>query len=66
MKKNMGRADRIIRLFLGITAIAAAVTFGGLAWILGILGVVFLLTSAVGSCPLYLPLRINTNKGEAK
>ncbi len=63
MKKNMGGADRIIRLI--IAAVIAILFFtnvitGTLGIILLILGGVFVLTSLVGFCPLYLPFGINT------
>jgi len=66
--KNMGKLDRTIRTVLGvlliITAAVLQVATGGLWWI-GLLGVVFLATSAVSTCPLYIPFRINTiGKGE--
>lgn len=63
MKKNMGTADRIIRS-------AAAIAFGLLyftgtvtgTWgiVLLVLGGVFVLTSFVGTCPLYSLLGMNT------
>lgn len=65
MKKNMGKADRLIRV---IAAVLMAVLFftniisGSAALILGILGLVFLLTASVGFCPLYVPLGISTCK----
>ena len=65
MKQNMGSADRIIRVVL---AVAVAVLYfaglisGTVAIILGILAIVFLLTSVVGFCPLYLPLKLSTKK----
>lgn len=65
MKKNMGSADRIIRLLL--VALVAVLYFtnvisGTLALILGILAVVFLLTSVFSFCPLYVPFGISTRK----
>ena len=65
MKQNMGSADRIIRVVL---AVAVAVLYftglisGTVAIILAILAIVFLLTSVVGFCPLYLPLKLSTKK----
>ena len=65
MKKNMGTTDKIIRL---IVAIIFAVLYftntftGTVGLILVILGVVFVLTSQVSFCPLYLPFGINTGK----
>lgn len=63
MKKNMGSADRIIRVILA--AIFAGLYFTGtvtgtVGIILLVLGVVFLLTSLVGTCPLYLPFGLST------
>jgi hypothetical protein len=62
MKKNMGNADRIIRTILGIGFIVVAILTGGWFWILGGLGVVFLLTSLVSTCPLYMPFGISTRR----
>ncbi len=65
MKKNVGAIDKVVRLFL--VALIAALYFthliGGLAAIiLGIFAVVFLLTSLVSICPLYMLLGISTAK----
>jgi hypothetical protein len=38
---------------------------GTLAVVLGVLAVVFLATSAIGFCPLYLPLKCSTCKTPA-
>ncbi|MCX6136332.1 MAG: DUF2892 domain-containing protein [Ignavibacteriales bacterium] len=63
MQKNMGSVDRIVRV---IAALAVGVLFfigeisGLAAIVLGILAAVFLMTSAMGSCPLYIPLKLNT------
>ncbi|MFQ5721027.1 MAG: DUF2892 domain-containing protein [Candidatus Aminicenantales bacterium] len=61
----MGVVDRIIRIIL---AVAVAVLFiigqltGLAALILGIIALIFLLTSTVEFCPLYLPFKISTRK----
>jgi Na+(H+)/acetate symporter ActP len=65
MKKNMGTADRVLRTILAV--VVAILYFAGqisgtAAVILGILAVIFLLTSAVGFCPLYAPFGISTMK----
>lgn len=65
MKANMGSTDRIIRIILAV--IIGALYFGNvitgtLGTILLILGIVFLLTSLVSFCPLYLPFGLNTGK----
>ncbi len=65
MKKNMGVVDRIIRTILAVVVIVLFATkqiTGVVAIILGILAIIFLLTSAVGFCPLYLPFKISTKK----
>lgn len=69
MKKNMGSADKIIRVILAI--IIAILYFtnqisGVAAIVLGIFAVVFLLTSFVGFCPLYAPLKLSTLKKDEK
>ena len=63
MKKNMGKADRIIRLLLAIvfsSLYLTGVITGTLGLVLMILAVVFLLTSLVSFCPLYAPFGLST------
>ena len=65
MKLNMGTVDRIIRaLVAGVVAVLYFTNqiTGTAAIILGVLAIVFLLTSLVGFCPLYLPLGLSTLK----
>jgi hypothetical protein len=66
MPKNMGGLDRVVRVIIALV-VAFLILSGRLsalpAILLGILALVFLLTSAVGSCPLYMPLKISTKKG---
>lgn len=65
MKKNMGTIDKVIRL-AGVVVIAIlyylGIISGTLAIILGIIAIVFLLTSLIGLCPAYLPFGISTRK----
>jgi len=68
MKKNMGSADKTIRVF--VAAIVALLYFTGvisgtLAIILMIFALVFIVTSLIGFCPLYPILGINTRKKES-
>ena len=63
MKKNMGSADRIIRIVLAI--IFAALYFTGtvtgtLGLVLVVLAAVFVLTSIVSFCPLYTLFGLRT------
>ena len=65
MKKNMGNSDRGVRIVIAL-AIAALYYFkvieGTLAYILLAFAAIFLITSFIGFCPLYSPLKINTCK----
>lgn len=58
MKRNEGTVDRAVRVIAGLVLIALAATDTVGAW--GYIGVVPLLTGAVGMCPLYMLLGINT------
>ena len=65
MKKNMGTIDRIVRVVVAIVIIVlhfAGVISGTLAIILLILSAVFIVTSFISVCPLYLPFGISTRK----
>lgn len=69
--KNVGGVDRGLRFALGGSLIALALlTLGAaegaaLGVIALIAGTIFLATSLVGFCPLYLPLKISTGKPKA-
>ncbi len=69
MTKNMGAADRVIRILLaivvGILYFTGRIT-GTAAIILGIIAIIFLLTSVIGTCPLYNPFKISTKKKKEK
>jgi hypothetical protein len=65
MTKNMGSLDRGLRTLAALTVAALYVTgqIGGLtATFLGAVAAVFLLTSFVGTCPLYLPFGLSTRR----
>jgi Na+(H+)/acetate symporter ActP len=67
MKKNMGAVDRTIRVLLAILVAVLYFTkqiSGTAAIILGILALVFLVTSITGFCLLYVPLKLSTTKRE--
>jgi hypothetical protein len=63
MKTNMGTLDRILRVVVAVV-IAILYFTGTISGTLGIvllaLGGIFLLTSVISFCPLYLPFGINT------
>jgi hypothetical protein len=63
MKKNMGMADRVIRIFVAL--IIAGLYFtnqitGLAAIILLIFAGILILTSFISFCPLYFPFGIST------
>ena len=63
MKKNMGSADRIVRILIALLAAYlyyAGIVTGTWGIVLIVVSVIFLLTSAVGFCPLYAVFGIRT------
>lgn len=67
MQKNMGLTDRVIRI--AIALIIGGLYFGGvltgtLGLVLMAFAAIFLLTSFVNFCPLYVPFGIKTCKKE--
>jgi hypothetical protein len=63
MKKNMGAADRTIRIILAIAVGALYYTnviSGVLGTVLLALAIVFVLTSFVSFCPLYTLIGVRT------
>jgi hypothetical protein len=59
MKQNMGETDRTVRLLIGGSMLVSAVVFQ--SWI-GLIGLIPLVTAAVGYCPLYTVLGKTTNR----
>ncbi|MFZ9003156.1 MAG: YgaP family membrane protein [Robiginitalea sp.] len=63
MKKNMGTADRVIRLIIaaviGVLYYTGTIS-GTLGIVLLVLAGVFVLTSFISFCPLYIPFGIST------
>ncbi len=61
----MGSADRIIRLIAAaiiVTLYFTGVITGTAGIILLVIAAVFVLTSAISTCPLYLPFGISSRK----
>jgi hypothetical protein len=64
----MGSADRLLRLLFALLVPVLYLTdsiSGTLAIILGVVAIIFLATSAMGFCPLYVPFKLSTRKKEA-
>jgi len=65
MKKNMGKAYKLIRLAIALLVgiLYFTNTISGIAGIvLTAIAVIFVLTSFISICPLYLPFGISTCK----
>lgn len=67
MKNNMGSFDRTLRVIIAIV-LAILILLGEIkgitAIILGIVAVVFVITGAIGICPIYSLFKVNTAKRE--
>ena len=57
MRCNVGKTDRIIRVLIGLVLISLGLYFN--TW-WGAVGVIPLLTAAIGWCPLYLPFGLSS------
>lgn len=63
MKTNVGTVDRMIRLVLGVVLVIlffSETITGTLGYVLMAVGIVFVVTSMVGFCPLYALVGLNT------
>ena len=64
MGRNVGTVDRALRALIGILALAGAFALGWfsgwMVWAAAAVGVIMLGTAAVGFCPLYRLVGINT------
>lgn len=60
MKINVGKADQIVRILLGLILISLFfVLEGGLRYI-GLVGIVLILTASIKFCPLYTLFGVST------
>ncbi len=65
MPKNMGKIDRIIRIILAVVLVFVASSSGSTSSLylpLIVFGAILVVTSTIGTCPLYIPFKINTKK----
>jgi hypothetical protein len=58
---NMGKTDRILRAVFGVIVLGVGFYFKSY-W--GLVGIVPIVTAAVGVCPAYIPFRLSTVKSE--
>jgi len=66
MKPNVGALDRIIRVVIGLGLLSLLFVLEGNARWWGLIGVVPLLTAAVGWCPAYVPFGLSSCGTKAK
>ena len=66
MSKNVGTVDRAARALIGVLALLGAFVLGWfsgwMVWAAALVGVIMLGTAAVGFCPLYRLVGMNTCK----
>jgi hypothetical protein len=65
MKNNMGSIDKVVRIIIAALLVVLYFTnviSGTLGILLLILAGIFVLTSLISFCPLYLPFNFNTGK----
>ena len=67
MKKNMGTVDKVIRILVAVVVVILYFTnviSGTLGIILLALSAIFVVTSFLSICPLYMPFGLSTRKKE--
>jgi hypothetical protein len=63
MKKNMGLTDRVFRMMIAIVIVVlyfTGVIEGAVGLVLLALAAIFVLTSLISVCPLYLPFGLSS------
>ncbi|MBB4285164.1 YgaP family membrane protein [Roseospira goensis] len=61
-ENNVGFYDQMARIVVGVFFIAVGVFGGPTMWIIGIIGLVPLITGLTGKCPAYKMMGVNTCK----
>jgi len=62
MKENVGGADKVMRIIVGLALLSLVFVLEGNARWWGLVGLLPLLTGITGYCPAYLPFGISTKK----
>lgn len=65
MQRNVGTADRTVRIVLGLAVLSLLYFLQPPMNYLGLIGLVPLLTALTGWCPLYRLLGVNTCRAQA-
>lgn len=68
MRTNEGTVDRVLRIVVGtvLVIIGAMAVSPVLTWVLVIVGIILVVTGAIGWCGLYAALGISTKKKETE
>ena len=62
-EKNVGTIDRVVRLIVGIAFLAGFalnMVAAPLSYLVALIGLIALVTGAIGTCPAYSVIGINT------
>jgi hypothetical protein len=62
-EKNVGTIDRVVRILVGIALIAGFalnMVTAPLSWLVVLIGIIALVTGALGTCPAYSVIGITT------
>ena len=62
MKENVGGADKVMRIIVGLALLSLVFVLEGNARWWGLVGLLPLLTGITGYCPAYMPFGISTKK----
>ncbi len=65
MVKNMGLTDRLVRIAVAILIGALYVTgqiWGKAAIVLGVIAVILVVTSILGTCLMYIPFKLDSRE----
>jgi len=65
LSRNVGSADRIIRLVLGVALLALFLIDSPIRWV-GIAGIILIATSGLSFCPIYFALGMRTCPAETR
>lgn len=57
---NVGNADRIIRVIIGLGLLSLLIILDGNMRYLGLLGLIPIITAIIGFCPLYKLIDVKT------
>jgi hypothetical protein len=62
-EKNVGTIDRVVRIIVGIALLAGFalnMVAAPLSYLVALIGIIALVTGAIGTCPAYSVIGINT------